>query len=55
MNFRPLLACLPTLLALIAFAQAVKVDLPGQAERESTHIVTGTVTAIYSRVVRDAA
>jgi len=43
-----------TCLCLIVSTQAVKVDGPGQAENESTNILTGTVTAIYSRITRDA-
>ena len=41
-------------LSLVGSTQAVKVDMPGQAERESSHILTGTVLAIYSKVTRDA-
>ncbi|MEO8350690.1 MAG: hypothetical protein ABI680_03105 [Chthoniobacteraceae bacterium] len=37
---------------IIAPSQAVKIDGPREAENNSTHIVTGKVTAIYSKVTR---
>jgi hypothetical protein len=38
----------------VGLAYGEKVDAPGEAEQSSTHILTGTVTAVYSRITRDA-
>jgi len=54
MDLKTLLFVFIASLCLVVTARAVKVDLPGQAEKESSHILTGTVTAIYSKTVRDA-
>ena len=43
-----------TLLIAIQLACGEKVDYPGEPEEKSTHILTGTVTAIYSKITRDA-
>ena len=43
----------PFFLAL-TLASGEKVDTPGEAEQKSTHILTGKVTAVYSRITRDA-
>lgn len=53
MNFRSLIALSLAGVLLASSAHAVKVDMPGQAEKESSHILTGTVTAIYAKVVRE--
>jgi hypothetical protein len=54
MNAKTSAFILLTCLCLVVTTQAVKVDAPGQAENESSNILTGTITAIYSRIVRDA-
>jgi hypothetical protein len=41
-------------LMLAAFAFAEKVDSPGEAEEKSTHILNGTVTAVYSKQANTA-
>ena len=38
----------------LPLAYGEKVDVPGEAEQKSSHILTGTVTAVYSRITRDA-
>ncbi len=53
MHFRSLASILLFSLLAMTAARAVKVDWPGRAESESTHIVVGTVTAIYSKITRD--
>lgn len=53
MNAKTLVFILVTCLALIVSSHAVKVEYPGQAERESSLVLTGTVTAIYSKTTRD--
>ena len=40
-------------LPLGGIVQAVKVDFPGQAEKESPIIVTAKILEIYSRITRD--
>ncbi len=52
MNFSKLLLAIVTLFLTVSLAVSVKVDRPGEAEEESSHIVTGTVLAIYSKVAR---
>jgi len=37
-----------------ASAYGEKLDAPGEAEEKSTHILTGTLIEVYSRVTRDA-
>ena len=54
MNAKTSLFIFLTCLCVVVTTQAVKVDTPEQAENESSNILTGTVTAIYSRIVRDA-
>src|SRR5262245_10482059 len=52
MTLRSFLALSFAAFLLLTVTHAVKVDMPGQAERESPHVVTVTVTAIYSKVIR---
>jgi hypothetical protein len=54
MTFKTSVVILVSSLCLIVSTQAVKVDAPGEAENGSSNILTGTITAIYSRIVRDA-
>jgi hypothetical protein len=53
MKLKIILSLSLVFLCLAASTHAVKVDLPGQAEKQSSHIVTGTITAIYTRVARE--
>jgi hypothetical protein len=53
MNLKYLIAASLAWFSFVEATHAVKVDLPGQAEKESSNIVTGTVTAIYSKIIRD--
>ena len=53
MTVRKLLVTLAALLLAARPAVGVKVDGPGEAEERSSHIVSGTVTGIYSKVRRD--
>jgi hypothetical protein len=54
MNLKYFIPLLSAWLSLAGTTHAVKVDLPGQAESESSNIVTGTITAIYSKITRDS-
>jgi hypothetical protein len=54
MNLKSFIALSLAWLSLIGVTHAVKVDMPGQAERESSNILTGTITAIYSKITRDS-
>jgi hypothetical protein len=53
MNAKTCVFIVLTCLCLVVTTEAVKVDRPGEAETNSTIILTGTVTAIYSKTVRD--
>jgi hypothetical protein len=52
MKFRILIASITFAVLMVPSANSVKIDGPEEAEINSTHIITGTVTAIYSRVTR---
>jgi hypothetical protein len=54
MNLKYLIAVSMAWLSLVGVTHAVKVDLPGEAENKSSNIVTGAVTAIYSKITRDS-
>jgi hypothetical protein len=54
MNLKYFIPILSAWLSLAGVTHAVKVDMPGQAESESSNIVTGTVISIYSKVIRDS-
>jgi hypothetical protein len=50
---KPLIAVLLVAFLLPLCARAVKVDHPNEAEQNATHILSGTVTAIYSKSSRN--
>jgi hypothetical protein len=54
MNIWNLIVFVATSFLAVAPVSGEKLDAPGEAEQNSTHILTGTVTAIYSRITRDA-
>jgi hypothetical protein len=54
MNSREYIVLSLVWVLLSGVTHAVKVDMPGQAEKESSNIVTGTITAIYSKTIRDS-
>jgi len=54
MNSRKYIVLSLVWVLLSGVTHAVKVDMPGQAEKESSNIVTGTITAIYSKTIRDS-
>jgi hypothetical protein len=54
MNIRNFLVFVAASFLATTMAHAVKVDGPEEAENNSTHILVGTVTGIYSKLARDA-
>lgn len=54
MNTRTFGSLFAGLIGLVATSLAVKVDSPEEAERGSSHVVSGTVLSIYTKITRDA-
>jgi hypothetical protein len=52
MNRKTLVAAVFALLFTALQVSAVKVDRPEEAENNATHIVSGKVTAVYSKITR---